>query len=165
MQTIMMGLKAVPGVMGGMLSDEHGNVLAHSFPSFFDLSTLKGAADLIADNSIGLQEAAGEVKLFDIRTELGRIIVKTFSQMFVSVLCEPTVNIQLLFISLNVAIKKLEKLSPEQFKLLAAKPQEPASVHRSTIDKPAENPASPAVVSEKHALEKLQGWMESKFTR
>lgn len=162
MQTIMMGLKSVPGVMGGMLSDERGNVLSHSFPPFFDQATLKGAAELMADNSIGLQEATGDVKLFDIRSELGRIIVKTLPRMFVSVLCEPAVNIQLLFISLNVAIKKLEKLPPEQFAVQAEKSAEPLAAPKTVIEKKVEKPA--AAPTQQHALEKLQGWMENKFT-
>lgn len=115
MQTIMMNLNSIPGVMGGMLSDEFGNVLAHSLPTFFDQTSLKGVADLVADNTIGLQEATGDVRLFDVQTELGRIIIKILPRMFVSVLCEPAVNFQLLLISLNVAIKKLEKLAPERF--------------------------------------------------
>ena len=111
MQAIMLGLTTVPGVMGGMLSDERGNVLAHAFPPLFDQGTLKGAADLLLDNTVGLQEATGGVKLFDMRFELGRIIIKTLPRMFLVILCQPSVNVQLLFISINVAIKKLEKLS------------------------------------------------------
>src|SRR6185369_11275749 len=111
MQAIMLGLTTVPGVMGAMLSDESGNVLAHSFPPLFDTGTIKGAAALLQDNTVGLQDATGGVKLFDIRFELGRLIIKTLPHMFVVVLCQPAVNIQLLFISLNVAIKKIEKLS------------------------------------------------------
>jgi hypothetical protein len=107
----MLGLTSVPGVLGGMLSDERGNVLAHSFPAYFDSGTIKGAAELLQDNTVGLQDVTGGVKLFDIRFELGRLIIKTLPHMFVAVLCQPTVNIQLLYISLNVAIKKLEKLS------------------------------------------------------
>ncbi len=113
MQAIMLGLTAVPGVMGAMLSDERGNVLAHSFPPYFDAGTLKGAAELLNDNTVGLQDITGGVKLFDIRFELGRLIIKPLPHMFVAVLCQPTVNVQLLFISLNVAIKKIEKLSAE----------------------------------------------------
>lgn len=111
MQAIMLGLTTVPGVMGGMLSDERGNVLAHSFPPLFDQGTLKGVTDLLQDNTVGLQEATGGVKLFDMRFELGRIIIKTLPRMFLVILCQPAVNVQLLFISINVAIKKLEKLS------------------------------------------------------
>ncbi|HIJ81312.1 MAG TPA: hypothetical protein HPP76_06360 [Desulfuromonadales bacterium] len=125
MQSIMLGLTTVPGVMGGMLTDERGNVLADSFPGFFDKGTLKGAAELLLDNTIGLQDVTGGVKLFDIRFELGRIIIKTLPRMFMVVLCQPTVNIQLLFISLNVAIKKLEKIAVEQPQLV--NPPQPAT--------------------------------------
>lgn len=111
MQAIMTGLTSVPGVMGGMISDERGNVLAHSFPPLFDQGVLKGAADLLMDHTVGLQDATGGVKFFDMRFELGRVIVKALPRMFLAVLCQPTVNVQLLFISLNVAIKKLEKVS------------------------------------------------------
>jgi predicted regulator of Ras-like GTPase activity (Roadblock/LC7/MglB family) len=111
MQAIMLSLTSVPGVMGGMLSDEQGNVLAHSFPPYFDTGTIKGVADLLQDNTDGLQEITGGVKLFDIRFELGRLIIKTIPHKFIVILCQPNVNVQLLLISLNVAIKKLEKLS------------------------------------------------------
>lgn len=111
MQAIMLGLTTVPGVMGGLLSDERGNVLAHSFPPLFDQGTLKGATELLLDNTVGLHEATGGVKLFDMRFELGRVIIKTLPRMFLVILCQPAVNVQLLFISVNVAIKKLEKLS------------------------------------------------------
>jgi predicted regulator of Ras-like GTPase activity (Roadblock/LC7/MglB family) len=113
MQAIILGLNSVPGVMGAMLSDERGNILAHSFPAYFDTGTIKGAAELLQDNTSGLQDATGGVKLFDIRFELGRLIVRPLPRMFVVVLCQPTVNIQLLFISLNVAVKKIEKLSSD----------------------------------------------------
>lgn len=113
MQAIMLSLTSVPGVMGGMLTDERGNVLAHSFPPYIDAGTLKGAAELLQDNTVGLQDITGGVKLFDIRFELGRLIIKPLPHMFVVVLCQPTVNVQLLFISLNVAIKKIEKLAAE----------------------------------------------------
>lgn len=111
MQAIMLGLTTVPGVMGAMISDERGNVLAHSFPSYFDAGTIKGAADLLQDITVGLQDATGGVKLYDIRFALGRLIIKTLPRMFIVVLCQPTANIQLLLISLNVAIKKLENIS------------------------------------------------------
>ena len=145
MQAIMLGLTTVPGVMGGMLSDDRGNVLAHSFPSYFDTATIHGAAELLQDNTVGLQDITGGVKLFDIRFELGRLIIKTLPHMFVVVLCQPTVNIQLLFISLNVAIKKLEKLSIDH--LLVKSAQQPAAQvqippvavapHRATGTSPA----------------------------
>lgn len=128
MQSVMLGLTTVPGVMGGMLSDERGSILAHSFPPFFDHGILKGAADLLLDNTVGLQEATGGVKLFDMRFELGRVIIKTLPRMFLVILCQPSVNVQLLLISINVAIKKLEKLSADS-QLVQAAPQAMPLVH------------------------------------
>jgi len=128
MQSVMLGLTSVPGVMGGMLSDERGNVLAHSFPAYFDAATLKGAAELLQDSTVGLQDVTGGVKLFDIRCELGRLIIKTLPNMFVVILCQPVVNIQLLFISLNVAIKKLEKLSIDQLLVQTTQAAQPQAV-------------------------------------
>ena len=125
MQAIMLGLTSVPGVMGGMLSDEQGNILAHSFPPYFDAATIKGAAELLQDNTVGLQDVTGGVKLFDVRFELGRLIIKPLPHMFLVVLCQPAVNLQLLFISLNVAVKKIEKLPKEG--LVVQPPQQVAA--------------------------------------
>lgn len=143
MQTIMLGLTTVPGVMGGMLSDERGNVLAHSFPPYFDKGTIKGAADLLQDNTTGLQDITGGVKLFDIRFELGRLIIKTLPQMFVFVLCQPTVNVQLLHISLNVAVKKLEKLSIDNLLVQTAQQTSP-HIQIPSISSPLPARAAPA---------------------
>jgi len=120
MQTIMLGLAAVPGVMGGMFSDERGNILANSFPPLFDQGMLRGAAELLQDNTIGLQEATGGVKLFDMRFELGRVIIKALPRMFLVLLCQPSVNVQLLLISMNVAIKKIEKMTVDNLLVQAA---------------------------------------------
>lgn len=144
MQSVMLGLTSVPGVMGGMLSDERGNVLAHSFPAYFDAATIKGAAELLQDNTVGLQDITGGVKLFDIRCELGRLIIKTLPNMFVVILCQPAVNLQLLFISLNVAIKKLEKLSIDHLLVQTAQqavPQATVPPLAAAAPRPAMAPA------------------------
>ena len=135
MQAIMRGLTAVPGVMGGLLSDERGTVLAHSFPPLFDQGTLTGITELLQDNMDGLYEATGGVKLFDMRFELGRIIIKRLPRMFMVILCQPVVNVQLLFISINVAIKKIEKVAVESLPVQApqqALPQVPLTVQPTT---------------------------------
>ncbi|HEY3309814.1 MAG TPA: roadblock/LC7 domain-containing protein [Desulfuromonadaceae bacterium] len=110
MQTVLQSLHSVPGIIGGVLSDDDGSVLAHSFPSVFDLSALQGICNNLNFNVMGLQEASGGVKLLDLRFEHGRVIVKTMPNLFLLLLCEQTVNLQLLFISINVAVKKLEKI-------------------------------------------------------
>ena len=110
MQTVLQSLHSVPGVIGGILSDDDGSVLVHSFPSVFDLSALQGICNNLNFNVMGLQEASGGVKLLDLRFEHGRVIVKTMPNLFLLMLCEQAINLQLLYISINVAVKKLEKI-------------------------------------------------------
>ena len=153
MQSIMLGLTTVPGVLGGMLSDERGNILAHSFPPYFDAGTIKGAAELFQDNTIGLQDITGGVKAFDIRFELGRLIIKTLPHMFIVVLCQPAVNIQLLYISLNVAIKKLEKLSIDNHPVQTALQTTP----QSTIATAARSISAAPAYSEYRAISDAKG--------
>lgn len=134
MHAIMLGLTSVPGVMGGMLSDEQGNMLAHSFPPYFDAATIKGAAELLQDNIVGLQDVTGGVKLFDVRFELGRLIIKPLPHMFLVILCQPAVNLQLLFISLNVAVKKIEKLPKEGLVAVPLPPSLPIATTPHTVN-------------------------------
>lgn len=156
MQAIMLGLTSVPGVMGGMLSDERGNILAHSFPAYFDSATLKGAAELLQDNTTGLQDITGGVKLFDIRCELGRLIIKSLPNMFVVILCQPAVNVQLLFISLNVAIKKLEKLSIDHLLVQTAQQAVP-QVTVPPLAATAPRPAMAPIYSDYRAVTDTKG--------
>jgi predicted regulator of Ras-like GTPase activity (Roadblock/LC7/MglB family) len=157
MQMIMLGLTSVPGVMGGMLSDERGNVLAHSFPAFFDQGALMGVTDLLMDNTVGLQEATGGVKLFDMRFELGRVIIKMLPRMFLVILCQPTVNLQLLFISINVAIKKIEKLAADDL-LVQAAPQALPQVQKPPLTAPSVRLANAApVYSDYRAVSDAKG--------
>jgi predicted regulator of Ras-like GTPase activity (Roadblock/LC7/MglB family) len=123
MHTVLQSLHTVPGIIGGLLSDDEGGVLAHSFPPIFDLSSLQAISSGLNYNIMGLQDATGGVKLLDLRFEHGRIIVKPLPNNFLLMLCEPNLNLQLLSISMNVAIKKIEKLfsqSPKPLPLAAA---------------------------------------------
>lgn len=123
MQSVLQSLHTVPGIIGGLLSDDDGGVLAHSFPSIFELSSLQAISSGLNYNIMGLQDATGGVKLLDLRFEHGRIIVKPLPNHFLLMLCEPNLNLQLLSITMNVAIKKIEKLvtqSPKPLPLAAA---------------------------------------------
>jgi len=110
MQAVLHNLHTVPGVIGGLLTDDDGAVLAHSFPPVFDLASLQGVCANLNFNLLGLQDATGGAKLLDLRFEHGRVIIKAMPNLFMLLLCEQGINLQLLYISMNVAIKKLEKL-------------------------------------------------------
>lgn len=119
MQAVLKNLHSVPGVIGGLLSDDNGSIMAHSFPDTFDQATLQDAASSLFDNIDGLREATGEARLLDLRFTMGRVVIKKISNLLLVLLCEKDLNLQLLTLSANVAGKKLEKI--------ALNPQQPAT--------------------------------------
>ena len=110
MQTMLHSLHSVKGVIGGLISDEAGEILAHTFPPVFDISTLQTTSSILNNDLVGLRYATGSVKLIDFRFELGRVIVKPLPKHNLLLLCESNLNLQLLTITVNVAVKKIERL-------------------------------------------------------
>jgi predicted regulator of Ras-like GTPase activity (Roadblock/LC7/MglB family) len=122
MQAVLQNLHSVPGVIGGLLTDDDSSVMAHSFPPVFDLTTLQEGCSNLNFNIMGLNDTTGGVKLLDLRFAHGRVIVKSMPNLLLLLLCEQTVNLQLLSISINVAAKKLEKLLLEPVMPTSATP-------------------------------------------
>jgi predicted regulator of Ras-like GTPase activity (Roadblock/LC7/MglB family) len=112
-----------------MLTDDTGGVVAHSMPDSYDLTVLQAVGSELIDQVLGFQDATGEAKQFDLRFEQGRIILRPFKNYYLLVMCEPVINLQLLSISINVIVNKLEKLilqSPTPLKYLTVEvPAEP----------------------------------------
>ena len=110
MRDILKQVNAVPGTIGSMICDEQGQLLAHAFPPLFDKSMLNATATIVSDNIPGLEEMTGGVRLADFRFQDGRIVVKPVDGGCLVLLCSSTINLQLLTISLNVVLAKLDKL-------------------------------------------------------
>ncbi|MFA7405664.1 MAG: roadblock/LC7 domain-containing protein [Pelobacteraceae bacterium] len=111
MKDILHHINSVDGVMGSALFTPKGDVLAHAFPALIDAASLKKAASLILECSYGLQMSL-TLDLLDFRYSDGRIIVKTFPGAMLFLMCANTINLQVLSITLNLAIKKLEAKLP-----------------------------------------------------
>jgi len=112
MQTMINQLSAVPGVVGSMLCDADGRLLAQAFPPTFEAATLQHAATVLADRSAGLETALGSVGMLDVRCATGRIVVKAVDGYRLLFLCAPTVNMQLLSMSASGVAHRLEKRGP-----------------------------------------------------
>lgn len=125
MQAVLQSLHSVPGVIGGLLTDDDSSVMAHSFPPLFDLASLQEVCSNLNFNIMGLGDATGGVKLLDLRFEHGRVIVKTMPNLLLLLLCEQAVNLQLLSISINVAIKKIEKIMVQAASPAPSPPAQP----------------------------------------
>lgn len=110
MLTVLKNLHSVPGVLGCLLIDDNGNVIANTLPSIYDEASQKEISTKVTQHFEGLQDFTGGVVAFDMRFEHGRLIARKMSRYVLILLCQQTINVQLLQISLNVSIIKLEKL-------------------------------------------------------
>ena len=110
MQTVLTQLNGVPGVVGTLLCDQEGRLLAQTFPPLFDGEVLQQAATTLADGAIGLETTSGAVGLLDLRYGEARLVVKPMEQARLLVLCAKDINLQLLLISTSVAVKRLAPL-------------------------------------------------------
>ena len=117
MQDILQHINSVEGVIGSAVFSDKGEVHAHAFPSLIDVAALKKAAALTLECTYGLQ-IEQSLDMLDLRYAEGRILVKSFPGAMLCLLCAKNINLQVLFITLNLAVKRLESLLP--------KPVEPA---------------------------------------
>jgi predicted regulator of Ras-like GTPase activity (Roadblock/LC7/MglB family) len=108
METVLNQLNKVPGVVGSLVCDSEGTVLAQAFPGLFDAVMLKEAAAALADTR-GLESMTGTIGMLDFRYADARVVVKPLERATLLVLCAKTINPQLLLLSASVAIKKLGK--------------------------------------------------------
>ncbi len=110
MQTVLAQLNSVPGVVGSMLSDREGQLLAHAFPPLFEPSILTTAAEILADCRAGLESVAGSIGLLDFRYAHARVVVRPLARAHLLLLGATSLNLHLLSISTSVAVPKLERL-------------------------------------------------------
>lgn len=113
MQDILRHINSVEGVIGSAVFNEKGAVLSHAFPPLIDATALKRAAELTLECIHGLQ-IAQTLEIIDLRYAEGRIIIKAFPGAMLCLLCAKNINLQVLTITLNLAVKKLESLLPQE---------------------------------------------------
>lgn len=111
MKEILQHINSVDGVIGSALFGHKGEVLAHAFPALIDVAALRKAASLTLECSHGLQ-ISQTLDLLDLRYQEGRVLIKSFSGAMLFLLCANNINIQVLSITLNLAVKKLEATLP-----------------------------------------------------
>jgi hypothetical protein len=129
MKEILKHINSVDGVIGCALFNQKGEVLVHALPALIDAASLKMAASLTLECTHGLQTSQ-TLELLDLRYSDGRVLVKAFPGGMIFLLCANSINLHVLSISLNLAIKKLDaKLSDE-----AAPESAPSVVKASAAD-------------------------------
>ncbi len=112
MQTILQQITAIDGVIGCSLYNDQGKILAAVCPLILDEKQLATAAGMVLDTLHALQVPQTMFGL-DLRFGEGRLIVRPLSGAFISVLCAKNVNMSMVNITLNLALRKLEQLVPK----------------------------------------------------
>jgi predicted regulator of Ras-like GTPase activity (Roadblock/LC7/MglB family) len=110
METILRSVVTTPGVIGGMITNDVGQLLVRSMPDMYDSDQLGKVATFLMEQQYGLEDVTGGVKQSEIRFELGKLVARYTGEKSLVLLCEPGVNLQVLSIALNVAAKKMERL-------------------------------------------------------
>jgi len=111
MQDILRYINSVEGVIGSAIFNEMGEVVDHAFPPLIDAGSLKSVAGMVLECAHGLQ-IARTLDILDLRYAEGRLIVKAFPGALLCLMCAKNINLQVLTITLNLAVKKLEALLP-----------------------------------------------------
>jgi len=113
MQALIDSLSSAPGVVGGLVCTPEGRVVAHAFPATFDAASLQEAASVLADGCVGLDTVTGALGLVDLRYAEARLVAKPIERGLLLLVCDKTVNLQLLLISIAATSRKIEKLLAE----------------------------------------------------
>jgi predicted regulator of Ras-like GTPase activity (Roadblock/LC7/MglB family) len=114
METVLSQLNAVPGVIGSLVCDTEGRLLAQAFPPMVEQRRLQQAAALVAERTAALETSLGGVGMVDLRYVNARVIVQPMQGGRVLFLCAPTINLQFLALSASGALRRLEKVAAER---------------------------------------------------
>jgi predicted regulator of Ras-like GTPase activity (Roadblock/LC7/MglB family) len=128
MQTVLQQITAIDGVMGCSLYNDQGKILAAACPLILDEKQLGTAAGTVLDCLHALQISQTMVSM-DLRFSEGRLMVRPLSGAFISVLCSKNVNMSMVNITLNLALRKIEQMLPK----LGAAPAATASAVASAV--------------------------------
>jgi predicted regulator of Ras-like GTPase activity (Roadblock/LC7/MglB family) len=99
MQAMLQKMNAVPGVIGTMLCDPAGSLLAEAFPPTFDRGRLRSVAAILAERTAALETVLGQAGTVDLRFGTARVVVKAGDGVRLVFLCHPSTNLSLLGLS------------------------------------------------------------------
>ena len=136
MESILKDINAVVGVTGCFVCDSQGKVLASVLPGVFDGEVVSSASRTAMQTVLGLQTTRRRrVNDLDLLYREGRIIVKSLGEGCLCILCVRNINVPLLNLTANLAVRKLTKrlkaLSPAETKVKAPGPAIPPEL---TVD-------------------------------
>jgi predicted regulator of Ras-like GTPase activity (Roadblock/LC7/MglB family) len=106
-ETSLQQLSAVPGVVGSMVFDREGAVVASRFPAVFDTEGLRQLAGQLSADAYFQDWLTGEGAALDLRFADGHVVVRSVGPSWLLVLCTAPTNAQLLTMSLTQVVRRL----------------------------------------------------------
>ncbi len=106
-QAALLQLGGVPGVVGSMMFDPSGSMLASAFPPVFDANALQDLATQLSADGYFQEWIAGEQSALDLRYADGHVVVRPLAGSWLLVLCTAEANAQLLSMSLTQVVRRL----------------------------------------------------------
>lgn len=119
-ETALQQLAAVPGVVGSLVFDQRGEVLASAFPPVFDAGGLRALADRLSADGYFQEWMSGESGALELRYLDGHVLVRTIDRSWLLVLCTAQANAQLLSMSLTQVVRRLRTPDPSRTGEVAA---------------------------------------------
>lgn len=106
-QAALQQLSAIPGVVGSMVFDRQGEVVATEFPPVFEETGLRRLAARLATDAYFQEWLGGDQALLDLRFADGTVVVRPVDGTWLLVLCTLQANAQLLAMSLTQVARRL----------------------------------------------------------
>jgi hypothetical protein len=107
-------LSKTPGVLGTCLCTKGGDVLASTMPDIFDPDSVKKAGEAAAEALTALETFDDGTWEVDFVFEQYLCVVRPAGDHMILLLCEPTVSMPVLKLSINVVVKRIVEASPEE---------------------------------------------------
>lgn len=107
MEEILKQINAVTGVSGAFVCTADGGLVAKAMPDDFDAASLDMAARVASQTIEALEVSGQRVVEADLLFGQGRLILKNLRGGILVILCSRAINIPLLNLTANLAVKKL----------------------------------------------------------
>lgn len=153
METTLKEINAVLGVTGSFICASDGNMIAQAMPGLYEPGQLALAARVANQFFRALEASSQRAAEMDLIFGQQRLILKTFRGGILAILCARTINLPLLNLTVNVAMKKIAATfkAPKPAAPTVKRPAVPAPAAVPTPAVPASQPApveAPSVDSE-----------------
>ncbi len=110
MDALLAQINAVPGVLGSLVCDAQGALVAQAFPPAISHARVEAVAARLADGAAALSSSVGSVGAMDFRFGNARIVVQPVGAQRLLMLCAPTMNWQFLAMSTGPLVQRLERM-------------------------------------------------------